>query len=93
MEDYKEVIKELLLLYFKPTGNADRVQFCSTIYVLKMLRGVIPTTPIDEHDVFEVLEELKFNKELHHFYEIDKKTGKETDKISHSSFMWRMYFV
>ncbi len=93
MEDYKEEIKILLSRYFKPTTTVKGIQYCSTAYVLKMLQGVIPSTPIDEHDVFEVLKELEFEQELHHFYKIDEESGVKTSEISSSSFLWKMYLI
>ncbi|MFK8302695.1 hypothetical protein ACI75Y_07260 [Capnocytophaga stomatis] len=66
MEDYKEIIKEMLLRDFSTrpidTKKAFKeVQLMTTIEVLQMVQGIIPSKPIDEHDIFDVLKETGFN--------------------------------
>ncbi|MBS9766519.1 MAG: hypothetical protein KGV44_03125 [Flavobacteriaceae bacterium] len=58
MEDYIEIIKELLLSQFSatPYGDAEPIQM-GTLRVLHMVCGVIPQTPIDEHDIFNIMTE------------------------------------
>lgn len=64
MEDYKELIKELLLRFYANEDTGGGVFHKSTQEILEMCRGVIPHEPISEHDVFEVLKELNFAIEL-----------------------------
>lgn len=84
MEDYKEIIKQMLLRDFSPyptkgeqtlplKGEADRqgdVINLTTFDILQMVQGIIPQTPIDEHDVFEVMQELGFEYKLIGFQHI-----------------------
>lgn len=81
MEDYKEIIKEMLLRDFSPNiplnsslkgeaykqGNVIKM---TTAQVLQMVQGVIPYTPIDEHDVFDSLKECGFEYKLVGFQHI-----------------------
>ncbi|AYW36532.1 hypothetical protein [Capnocytophaga canimorsus] len=74
MEDYKEIIKEMLLRDFstRPIDTKKalkEVQLMTTIEVLQMVQGIIPSKPIDEHDIFEVLKETGFN------YGINEENG------------------
>ncbi|GIM51873.1 hypothetical protein CAPN004_09030 [Capnocytophaga cynodegmi] len=74
MEDYKEIIKEMLLTDFSPrpidTKKAlKEALFMTTIEVLQMVQGIIPSKPIDEHDIFDVLKETGFN------YGINEENG------------------
>ncbi len=75
MEDYKEIIKEMLLRDFstRPIDTKKALKealFMTTIEVLQMVQGIIPSKPIDEHDVFEVLKETGFS------YGIDEEDPK-----------------
>lgn len=63
MEDYKELIKEMLLRDFSPEGSG-RETYLSTIQILEMVRGVIPSKPIDEHAIFEAMQEAGFHYKL-----------------------------
>lgn len=63
MEDYKELIKEMLLRDFSPEGSGKET-YLSTIQILEMVRGVIPSKPIDEHAIFEAMREAGFHYEL-----------------------------
>ena len=65
MNDYKEILKTLLLRYYSPqfAGTVAKA-YHTTSQVLAMVQGVIPTEPIDQHDVYEVLQELGFTIEL-----------------------------
>ncbi|MFK8288453.1 hypothetical protein ACI76W_04275 [Capnocytophaga canimorsus] len=74
MEDYKEIIKEMLLRDFstRPIDTKKalkEVQLMTTIEVLQMVQGIIPSKPIDEHDIFDVLKETGFN------YGINEENG------------------
>lgn len=59
MDDYKEIMKNLLLQYYEMTPGGDVVQM-QTSQVLQWVKGIIPNKPIDEHDTFDVLKELGF---------------------------------
>lgn len=54
MDDYKEIMKDLLLQYYSPTPDGQVLQLY-TRDLLSWFRGIIPSKPIDEHDVFEIL--------------------------------------
>ncbi len=65
MNDYKEILKTLLLQYYTPHPiGAVEKQYKTTSQVLAMAQGIIPTEPIDQHDVYDVLQELGFTIEL-----------------------------
>lgn len=80
MEDYKEIIKGMLLRDFSPNipsvgfplqrGIKGDVIKMTTAQVLQMVQGVIPSTPIDEHDVFDSLKECGFEYKLVGFQHI-----------------------
>ena len=59
MEDYKEIMKELLLQYYDMIPSGDLIQM-QTSQMLTWFKGVIPGEPIDEHAAFDVLKELGF---------------------------------
>ncbi|GIM61113.1 hypothetical protein CAPN008_11630 [Capnocytophaga canis] len=79
MEDYKEIIKEMLLRDFlphppkgehSPLFQREYEVLMTTAQVLMMVQGVIPSTPINEHDVFEALKECGFEYKLVSFQHI-----------------------
>ncbi|MDO4763525.1 MAG: hypothetical protein Q4A00_03995 [Flavobacteriaceae bacterium] len=84
MEDYKQVIKELITQYFSPSPTGGEEIYKGTFEILVMCKGVIPTQPISEHDVFEVMKELGFSIELQPVE--DEETGQENDM-----FLWKLY--
>lgn len=59
MEDYKQLMKELLLQYYDATPEGEAMQM-QTTEVLRWFRGIIPQHPITEHDIFDVLKECGF---------------------------------
>lgn len=63
MEDYKEIIKQMLLRDFSVAPSGNLLQL-STAQILEMVRGVIPSKPIDEHAIFEAMQEAGFHYEL-----------------------------
>lgn len=63
MEDYKEIIKQMLLRDFSVAPSGNLLQL-STAQILEMVRGVIPSKPIDEHAIFEAMREMGFQYEL-----------------------------
>lgn len=65
MNDYKEILKTLLLRYYSPHPiGAVEKQYKTTSQVLYMAQGIIPSEPIDQHDIYDVLQELGFTIEL-----------------------------
>ena len=65
MNDYKEILKTLLLRYYSPHPiGAVEKQYKTTSQVLAMAQGIIPSEPIDQHDIYDVLQELGFTIEL-----------------------------
>ncbi|MDR7695372.1 hypothetical protein D1000_07085 [Riemerella anatipestifer] len=101
MEDYKEIMKELLLRFYSPIGvSGGNKIHKSTQELLSMFRGVIPSTPITEHDVFEVMKDCSF--EIEHkiltkevcIYEGDEEKGipAEYDKVEVGRvLLWGLY--
>ncbi|GIZ15312.1 hypothetical protein [Capnocytophaga catalasegens] len=79
MEDYKEIIKQMLLRYFTPIQEQGDEMQISTTDILEMVQGIIPSKPIDEHDVFEVMQQLGFKYEL---------TIVDNEKML---YLWTMY--
>lgn len=64
MEDYKEKIKEIISKYYSHTVAENwEKEYFSTQAILEMVRGIIPTDPIGEHDVYEVMQELGYQIE------------------------------
>lgn len=100
MEDYKEKIKELLLWYYTTIGGEEDKKHYSTTDILQMCRGVIPSQPITEHDVYEVLQECGFCiEQVAIMKEICTFEGDEENNIppeyeneeAGKVFLWRMY--
>lgn len=90
MEDYKEIIKAMLLRDFSPLslgeGRGEEL-ILTTLDVLQMVQGVIPTTPIDEHDVFEALKECGFEYKLVGFQHITD--DKELISYGYRWILWK----
>ena len=82
MEDYKEDIRGLIGRYYTPYATTESWEstYKSTIELLAMVVGVIPTTPINEHDIYEVMKEMGYAIEL-----VAQEAGE--------AFLWRMYKV
>ena len=82
MEDYKEEIRGLIGRYYTPYATTESWEstYKSTIELLAMVVGVIPTTPINEHDIYEVMKEMGYAIEL-----VAQEAGE--------AFLWRMYKV
>lgn len=80
MEDYKEEIRGLIGRYYSPcaTTGGWECTYKSTLELLAMVLGVIPTTPISEHDIYEVMKEMGYTIEL-----VAQKAGE--------AFLWKMY--
>ena len=82
MEDYKEEIRGLIGRYYTPYATTESWEstYKSTLELLAMVVGVIPTTPINEHDIYEVMKEMGYAIEL-----VAQEAGE--------AFLWRMYQV
>lgn len=80
MEDYKEEIRGLIGRYYTPYATTESWEstYKSTIELLAMVVGVIPTTPINEHDIYEVMKEMGYAIEL-----VAQEAGE--------AFLWKMY--
>lgn len=85
MEDYKELIKEMLSSAYAPNHvqGYDSI-YLSTYNVYAMCMGIIPEHPITEHDVYDVMKEMGF--EIKHVCEKNQKTKKENPV-----FLWKLY--
>ena len=82
MEDYREEIRELIERYYSPIATTDSWEstYKSTLELLAMVVGVIPTTPITEHDIYEVMKEMGYAIEL-----VAQQAGE--------AFLWKLYRV
>lgn len=80
MEDYKEEIRGLIGRYYSPYATTESWEstYKSTLELLAMVLGVIPTTPISEHDIYEVMKEMGYTIEL-----VAQEAGE--------AFLWKMY--
>lgn len=91
MDDYKKIIQELLFQDFSNKAGSGYVKTpLSTALVLLMFKGIIPSAPIDEHDIFSILEECTFEKELYTIYEEDEN-GNPTEKVKEYIYLWNLY--
>lgn len=61
MNDYIQVMKDLLQDYYSTTPEGSKIEM-QTSDVLRWFKGIIPDKPVTEHDVFDVLTELGFKK-------------------------------
>ena len=82
MEDYKEEIRGLIGRYYSPCATTESwvCTYKSTLELLAMVVGVIPTTPVSEHDIYEVMKEMGFAIEL-----VVQEAGE--------AFLWKIYRV
>ena len=80
MEDYTEEIRELIVRYYSPIATTDSWEstYKSTLELLAMVVGVIPTTPVSEHDIYELMKEIGFAIEL-----VEQEQGE--------AFLWKLY--
>ncbi len=95
MEDYNEIIKELLFSQFSavPIAGTEPI-LMGTHRILLMVCGVIPSTPIDEHDIFNIMTELGYQKTLKTIYSVDEKSNeKEKKEVSGYVFLWVLYKI
>lgn len=85
MKDYKETMMILFQRNYSTTGEEWQMKKVSTMYVHAMFMQLIPSEPITEHDVFEVLDELGYQIVLETLYdkvcifEGNEKEGREPE--------------
>lgn len=85
MNDYKEIIKELLKIHFSThyTPQTEVLpEYKNTEQILKMFQGIIPHEPTDQHDIFEAMTELGFEKKLCKY---------KVDDVSEYVFLWELH--
>lgn len=82
MNDYKETMKDLLVQYYSPTPDGGNTVQMQTGAVLNWFRGVIPNEPINQHDVFDTLQELGFmhSQKIIKEKKVKKKATKWTEE-------------
>ncbi len=92
MDDYKEIITQLLLKDFSPIllPNSESVLKFTTAKILSMFGGIIPTGAVDEHEMFTILKENHFTKTLKTIYHKDKD-GNDTKEVSGYVYLWNLY--
>lgn len=98
MEDYKETMKTLFRCYYSTSPEAGKEKHISTAEVLRMFRGIIPSEPITEHDAYDVLQELGYQKELKVFRQTvpvlddeGEPTGETREQETGRYFLWKVY--
>lgn len=101
MEDYKDEIKKIILQYYQPETDENTIKLeRSTFQILTELQGVIPNSPVSEHDIFKVMKELGFRIEKKIFYERvctfpeDVENGRPPvyeNKETYRAMLWSMY--
>lgn len=69
MVDYKEIMMDLFQRYYSNTGDEWQMKKVSTTYIHSLFTQLIPSEPITEHDVFEMLQELGYNPVLETLYD------------------------
>jgi len=80
MLDYKEKMIALFQRFFCPDGDIENKKHMTTIEVLEMFLGVIPSEPVSEHDVYEILEELGYTQDRVIIYE-EKETASANENL------------
>ena len=77
MEDYKQEIINLLTEYYT-TEKKENAIYSSTAEILDEVRGVIPSEPINEHDIYDIMKQLGFQVILN-------------ISMGERIFLWEMY--
>ncbi len=77
MEDYRQEIINLLTEYYT-TEKKENVIYSSTAEILDEVRGVIPSEPINEHDIYDIMKQLGFQVILN-------------ISMGERIFLWEMY--
>ena len=100
MEDYKEEIRLMLQKYYFNAGEEHKKIQRTTNDILHMVKGVIPSEPISEHDIFELMKEMYFEQEQKILtekvctFEGDEKKGippEYEDQEIGRIFVWNLY--
>lgn len=92
MQDLKEQIKLLFLKHFSPKGEAPPVHM-STRDIHDMIKGVIPSQPITEYDIYDALKEMEFEQDLKVLYDDEGTTDEYDKKEIGKIFLWRLFEV
>lgn len=96
MNDYTPIIIEMLTREYSnvPLGSKNSPVitplFMSTSRILQMVRGIIPKNPIDEHDIFAIMQELGYRQVLKTIYHTDQD-GNETQEIDYQIYLWELF--
>lgn len=77
MEDYRQEIINLLTEYYT-TEKKENAIYSSTAEILDEVRGVIPSEPINEHDIYDIMKQLGFQVILN-------------ISMGERIFLWEMY--
>lgn len=77
MEDYRQEIINLLTEYYTTEKKENAIYF-STAEILDEVRGVIPSEPINEHDIYDIMKQLGFQVILN-------------ISMGERIFLWEMY--
>lgn len=77
MEDYRQEIINLLTEYYT-TEKKENAIYSSTTEILDEVRGVIPSEPINEHDIYDIMKQLGFQVILN-------------ISMGERIFLWEMY--
>lgn len=85
MEEYKEVIRELLRNNFSPNNNGNNAVWYTTPEILEAFKGIVPQATLTDHDVFEILKEEGFQIDLKTVYIEGSK------EVDHQIYRWRMF--
>ncbi|MDR2205744.1 MAG: hypothetical protein LBE36_06290 [Flavobacteriaceae bacterium] len=100
MEDYKEEIRNLLLKYYTNAGDESKKIRCTTADILQEVRGVIPSEPVSEHDIYEIMKAMYFEQAQEIVYEKvcifvgNKRKGLPPEYETQETgrrFVWELY--
>lgn len=69
MPDYKEEMIKIFNRYYMPVGEEYQKKNMTTTEIDSLFRGVMPSLPTSEHDVYELLKELGYDQERVIIYE------------------------
>lgn len=61
--DYKEQVKNLISEAYEPANMISQEFKYTTYQIVRSLKNILPDNAIDEHLVYEVLQELGFKPE------------------------------
>lgn len=69
MIDYKEEMIKLFSRYYSPMGEDWNKKHMSTTEIDFLFRGIFPSLPVSEHDIYEIMKEMGYYDELVTYYE------------------------